>query len=147
MHLQNQGWRTFFPKIAKTLRANRRLRTVLRPHFPGYVFVNLDIGRDPWRSVESTYGVRGLVKFGGMPAPVPGGVIETLQSMSLDDGQIVFTSNLRPGDRVKFLTGPFAEMIGALERLDEKGRVFVLLDLLGRATQVSGRAADLQPVA
>jgi transcription elongation factor/antiterminator RfaH len=146
MHLENQGWQTFFPKIARTLRSGRRTKTELRPHFPGYVFIRLDLGRDQWRAVDSTIGVRRLVKNGDTPASVPSGIVEALQDMALDNGQIVFTSDLRCGDKVKFLTGPFAEMIGALERLDSKGRVMVLLDLLGRSTHVTGRAAELQPM-
>jgi transcription elongation factor/antiterminator RfaH len=145
-HLENQGWRTFFPKIAKTIRSGRRIRSELRPHFPGYLFVQLDLGSDPWRSVDSTIGVRSLVKAGDRPVAVPDGVVEVLQDMALDSGQIVFTSTLRPGGKVKFLSGPFAEMIGSLERLDGKGRVQVLLSLLGRQTQVAARAMDLRPV-
>ena len=145
-HLGNQGWKTFFPKIAKTIRSGRRIRTELRPHFPGYVFVSLDLGRDPWRSVDSTFGVRSLVKLGDRPAAVPFGVVEALQEMALETGQIVFTSALRPGGKVKFLTGPFAEMIGDLQRLDDRGRVLVLLNLLGRETHVASRATELQPV-
>jgi transcription elongation factor/antiterminator RfaH len=146
-HLENQGWTTFFPRIARTIRSGRRVKTELRPHFPGYVFVQLDLGWDPWRSVDSTIGVRSLVKAGDRPVAVPIGVIETLQDMTLDNGQIVFTSNLRPGGKVRFLTGPFAEMIGALERLDAKGRVLVLLNLLGRETLVASQATEVQPLA
>lgn len=145
-HLENQGWTSFCPRIAKTIRSGRRIRTELRPFFPGYVFVMLDLGSDRWRSVDSTFGVRSIVKSGDRPAPVPAGIVEMLQAMTEDTGQIVFSSRLRPGDKVRFLTGPFAEMVGSLERLDGSGRVMVLLDLLGRATAVTAQSSELQPL-
>jgi transcription elongation factor/antiterminator RfaH len=146
MHLRNQGWNTFVPKIARTIRSGRRIKTELRPHFPGYVFVQLDLQLDPWRSVDNTIGVRHLVKVGDSPASVPRGIIEALQEMALENGQIVFSSTLQPGKAVRFMTGPFAEMIGTLERLDSKGRVEVLLSLLGREIHVAADAKDLFPI-
>jgi transcription elongation factor/antiterminator RfaH len=146
LHLENQGWQTFLPRIARTLRSGRRTRTELRPLFPGYVFIHLDIGHSPWRAIDSTIGVRSLVKNGDTPAAIPAGIVEALQDMTQQNGQVVFTAHLRRGDKVKFLTGPFAEMAGALERLDSKGRVLILLNLLGRETQVSAHASEIQPI-
>jgi transcription elongation factor/antiterminator RfaH len=144
-NLMRQGWATFYPRTLKTIRHSRRIRTELRPFFPGYVFVALDPLRDAWRVVDSTYGVRHLVRQGDRPSPVPPGIVEGLQAMMGDDGRIVFTSALNAGDKVRFLAGPFADMIGSLERLDANGRVLVLLDLLGRPTHVQAKAVDLAP--
>jgi transcriptional antiterminator RfaH len=146
MHLENQGWQTFFPRIARSLRSGRRIRTELRPLFPGYVFVRFNIAYTPWRAIDSTVGVRRLVKHGETPAAVPYGVVEAIQDMTQPNGQVVFTTDLKPGDKIKFLTGPFAEMVGTLERMDSKGRVLVLLELLGRAAHVVAHGAELQPV-
>ena len=106
MHLENQGWQTFLPKIARTLRSGRRTRTELRPLFPGYAFIRLNIGHTPWRSIDSTIGVRSLVKNGDTPAAIPAGVVEALQKMTQQNGQVVFTASLKCGDTVKFLPGP-----------------------------------------
>jgi transcription antitermination factor NusG len=144
-HLEYQGLQTFLPQVLRTIRSGRRIKTELRPHFPGYVFVRLNLDSDPWRSVDNTRGVRGLVKAGEKPVALPVGVVEALQEMTLENGQISFSSVLRTGTNVKFLAGPFAEMIGSLERLDAKGRVLVLLDLLGRRTHVSAHAFELKP--
>lgn len=144
-NLMRQGWATFYPRTLKTIRHSRRIRTELRPFFPGYVFVALDPLRDAWRAVDSTYGVRQLVRQGETPSPLPQGIVEGLQAMMAEDGRIVFTSALTAGDKVRFLAGPFADMIGSLERLDANGRVLVLLDLLGRPTHVQAKAADLAP--
>ena len=77
----------------------------MRPHIPGCVFVRLDLGRDPWRAVDSTIRLSRLVNNGDVPAPVPEGVVEALQDMGLDNGRIVITSSLRPGGKVAILNG------------------------------------------
>lgn len=146
MHLRNQGWQVFNPLLARSVRSARRSRNVLRPLFPGYIFVNLDTGVHQWRSVDGTIGVRCLVKAGDMPLPVPKGIVETLQSMTLENGQFVFKSTLRPGDKVRFLTGPFSELVGTLEHMSDRGRVQVMLSLLGRQTQVITNSEALQPI-
>jgi len=145
-NLKRQGWETFYPKTLKTIKSGRRIRSELRPFFPGYVFVSLDTRLDGWRAVDSTLGVRAIVKNGDLPSAVPRGIVEGLMQMTEEDGRIVFTSHLKAGENVRFLSGPFADMVGALERLDANGRVLVLLDILGRVTQVKAKAADLGPV-
>ncbi len=55
--LQRQGFATFLPRIGKSVRHARKLRQVRAPLFPGYLFVQLDLTRDRWRAVNSTYGV------------------------------------------------------------------------------------------
>jgi len=145
-NLKRQGWETFYPKTLKTIKSGRRIRSELRPFFPGYVFVSLDPYLDGWRAVDSTLGVRSIVKNGDSPSAVPRGIVEGLKQMTEEDGRIVSTSHLKTGENVRFLSGPFADMVGALERLDATGRVLVLLDILGRVTQVQAKAADLAPV-
>ncbi|MEF3364980.1 hypothetical protein V3H18_00365 [Methylocystis sp. 9N] len=41
-----------------------------------------------------------------------------------------FDRNLREGQSVRVVAGPFASAIGILERLDANGRVRVLLDIM-----------------
>src|SRR6202012_3630755 len=46
MQLHRQGFRTYLPQYVRTIRHARRLRTVLAPLFPGYIFTILDLERD-----------------------------------------------------------------------------------------------------
>lgn len=144
-NLARQGWQPSCPRIARAIRSERRVKTELRPLFPGYVFVALDPMRDAWRSVDGTFGVRHIIRSGEMPSPLPEGVVKTLQEMSGVLGRVDFSCRLAVGQRVRLLSGPFAEMIGALEHMDGNGRVRVLLTLFGRETQVRARAVDLVP--
>jgi transcriptional antiterminator RfaH len=72
--------------------------------------------------------------------------VEALMQMTRSDGRVSFSSAMAAGDKVRFLTGPFADLVGSLEHLDEGGRVRVLLNILGRETAVKADASQLLPL-
>jgi transcriptional antiterminator RfaH len=147
--LENQGFHTFLPRCLKARRHARKLETVLAPIFPRYLFVLLDLDRDRWRSVNGTFGVARLVMMAGdRPQPVPHGVVEALIAMA--DGRDVVRfdggSRLAVGQKVRILAGAFAEQIGLLQRLDDNGRVRLLLDIMGGWIAVTLPSAALMPI-
>src|SRR5205823_8571760 len=77
-NLRRQGFATYLPRYLRRCRHARRTETVPRPLFPRYLFVALDLARDRWRAVQSTFGVSHLVVAGDAPAPVPDGVVEEI---------------------------------------------------------------------
>ena len=135
--LCNQNFKVFLPRRRKTRRHARKLDTVLAPLFPGYLFVQLDLTREPWRAVNGTFGVAGLVMQGKFPAPLPSDVIASLLQNCSDDGIFTLKQNLIPGQPIRVLGGPFADFLGEMERLDGPSRVRVLLNILGRSTSVT----------
>jgi transcriptional antiterminator RfaH len=137
IQLAAQGFHTFLPRYRKTVRHARKLMTVNAPFFNRYLFVALDLNCDQWRSVNGTFGVTSLITDGTFPIPVPQGVIESLINISDADGFVNLGDGLRVGERVQVLTGPFANLIGELVRLDGARRAQVLLQLLGGAVPVS----------
>jgi transcription antitermination factor NusG len=130
-HLAAQGFHVFTPRILKTIRHARKLRTVCAPAFPGYLFVVLDLNRDRWRSVNGTFGVAHLIMGKETPQPVPVGVVEALVDSLDDAGLCRFEQALVEGQAVRVNVGPLAQALGELVRLDDKGRVRVLLDVMG----------------
>ena len=133
IQLRNQGFRVFLPLRARTCRHARRIDVRLVPFFPGYLFVALDLGRDRWRSVNSTYGVQRLVTSGceSRPMPVPLGIIEALHCEADARGCLMADDGLRVGEPVRILAGPFSDIVGELVQLDEPGRTRLLIELLG----------------
>lgn len=129
--LENQGFRVFLPRFLKSRRHARKFETVLAPLFPRYLFVILDLGRDRWRSVNGTYGVDRLLMRAGEPEPVPHGLVEQLAGAARVDGVVRFSPVLKEGQTIRVTAGPFAELMGRLERLDDQGRVRVLLEIMG----------------
>jgi transcription elongation factor/antiterminator RfaH len=136
VQLHNQGFATFLPCQLKTRRHARRFDSVRRPLFPGYLFVQLDLARDRWRSVNGTLGVVKLVGRAEQPSAAPAGSIEAIRAACDESDVIHVSADIAPGDVVRVTCGPFSELVGKLERLDGAARVRVLLELMGRRTSV-----------
>ncbi len=134
--LENQGYEVFLPRRLKTVRHARKLTNVAAPFFPRYLFVRLDLLQHRWRSVNGTFGVSSLVMQGEKPHPVPRGVVEAMIASVDTSGFLCFKESLALGTRVRLAAGPFAEQLGILDRLDDSGRVRVLLDIMGAAVPV-----------
>ncbi len=145
VNLANQGFQSFLPRIRRTTRHARRTHTGMAPLFPRYLFVSLDLGRERWRSVNGTIGVSRLVSHGPWPAPVPHGLVEELIGLTEEIGAIDLSHALTPGEKVRFMSGPFAATIGRLVALDDAGRARVLLELLGSEREISVSAKTLAP--
>ena len=135
--LGNQGFRAFVPRYWKNRRHARKVEMISAPLFPRYIFVILDRTRDRWRSVNGTLGVERLLMQAGEPQPVPHGVVESLLNLADADGNLQFRFDLKEGQTIRVTAGPFADLIGQLERLDDHGRVRVLLEIMGATVRVA----------
>jgi transcriptional antiterminator RfaH len=143
--LAAQGFRTFLPRYGKTVRHARKLRTVNAPLFPRYLFVALDLEHDRWRSVNGTFGVARLMTADECPIPVSRGVVESLAASCGENGYLQLGKTLGLGEHVRVLSGPFADLVGRLTRVDGNTRVQVLLRLLGGEVPVSIEREALMP--
>ena len=137
MHLSMQGFRTYIPLILKTTQHARQFRTIRAPLFPRYLFIILDLGRDRWLSVRSTVGVASLFTCDDRPVAVPLGIVEALLERSNDATAPCVDDGLKNGQAIRIISGAFAANVGILERLDENGRVQVLLDMMGGTVRVN----------
>ena len=102
-----------------------------RAGFPGYLFVALDLRRDRWRSINGTFGVMSLIMAEERPVPVPRGVVEAIIDYVDEFGICRFDRDLMEGQAIRVTSGPLAEAVGELVRLDKSGRVRVLLEIMG----------------
>jgi transcriptional antiterminator RfaH len=127
--LGRQDFEVFLPKQPRTVRHARKIRVALAAYFPGYLFVRLDVTQQRWRSVNGTLGVARLVGSGERPTPVPGGVVEALQAAA-DARGVLAGPPLQAGQQVRIVAGAFAERLATIERLDDAGRVRVLLEIV-----------------
>ena len=83
-NLARQGFDAYCPRLLRRVRHARRFQDVLRPLFPGYVFVRLDSGNQRWRPILSTIGVRSLVRFGDRLGLMDGTFIANLKARECD---------------------------------------------------------------
>ena len=139
VHLARQGFATYLPRYLKRRRHARRVDVVAAPLFPRYLFVEIDMAVQRWRSIYSTIGVSWLVCNGDFPAPVPEQVVITLKARE-DAGGLVrleHRPSFRAGDKIRVLDGVFADCLGLYEGMKDSDRVAILLDLLGRKVRVT----------
>ena len=138
LNLRRQGFTTYLPRYLRNRRHARRTEVVVRPLFPRYLFVALDLARDRWRSIHSTFGVTHLVVAGEAPLPVPDGIVDAIRAREDHHGYVALglPGWVGPGSRVRLIDGIFADAKGILERIADARRVAVLLELLGREVRV-----------
>ncbi len=145
MQLEAQGFRVFLPNVVRAVRHARQTRDARTAAFPGYAFVAFDVRRDRWRSINGTFGVASLIMSrDGSPLPVPHGVVETLFDYLDALGVCRFERDLVVGQSVRVIAGPLAQAMGRLARLDARGRVQVLLQILGGEICVTLEKAALE---
>ena len=139
VHLARQGFATYLPRYLKRRRHARRVDIVAAPLFPRYLFVEIDMAMQRWRSVYSTVGVSRLVCNGELPASVPDCVVDLLKKRENTSGFIRLDHRLKfkPGDKVRVLEGAFHDCLGIYDGMPDRERVEILLDLLGRKVRVS----------
>jgi transcriptional antiterminator RfaH len=142
-NLQRQSFVPFMPRRMQRVTAGRKKVDRPRPLFPGYVFVGA-FEASPWRAIAGTYGISRLVtRGGGMPQPVPHALVDELRARCGPDGLLLPPSALSPGDAVRVLNGPFAELVARVECMKEAERVGVLVEMMGQAVRLELPAETL----
>ena len=136
--LNNQGFETYVPRYRKERRHARKIDIILRPLFPGYLFVKIDAEFQQWRSINGTVGVINIVQFGMELSPIDEVIITSLKAREDESGMVsLSTLGLQKGDKVLVNKGPFAEYAGLLKETDDKKRAILLLNLMGRKVRVT----------
>jgi transcriptional antiterminator RfaH len=141
--LGNEAGIDVFCPLLRFERARRSGRVrVLEAMFPGYLFARFCY-ETQYRLVSTSNGVSAIVSFGGIPAIVPGGVINELRESVADGETIEIPTNLLIGDEVEMVEGPFQGIRAVVTSvMPARARVMVLLELLGmeREVEVSEKA-------
>lgn len=138
-NLRRQGFAPYCPVVRKQRSHARRVDTVLRPLFPGYVFIGIGPAAR-WRAIASTMGVRTLVRFGEEPATIAASFIEGLRAREVEGAVVRPAVPYEVGQNVQIAGGPFDGLLARILALDEKDRIVVLLEVMNR-----GVTAKLEP--
>jgi len=121
----------YFPRI-RVHPVNPRSRK-LRPYFPGYMFVHVDLDEVGQSKFNWMPFAIGLVSFDGDPAIVPDNLIfevrKRVDEIAAAGGE--FYDGLKPGEPVRISSGPFAGYEAIFDmRLPGSERVRVLIQML-----------------
>ncbi len=138
----------FYPQL-RVHPVNPRSR-IIRPYFPGYLFVHADLNRIGFSDLHWIPYSLGLVAFGGEPTPVPDELIHRLERRveQVNDAGGELFDGLHQGEQVRISDGPFAGNEAIFDaRLPGTERVRVLLKLMSRQqVPLVLPAGQVQPV-
>ncbi len=108
----------------------RRLKT--KKMFPGYVIVKMVITNESWYLVRNTQGVTGFVGNASNPMPLS---TEEVRRMGIE--KIYIDLDLKEGDTVKVINGPFESFMGTVEEVNPEKQVLrAKISMFGRETPV-----------
>lgn len=143
-HLVNQGFTIYMPVYQRRIRHARRAELVLRPLFPGYLFVQINAEHQRWRSINGTVGVRQILTDGHVPRFVPDRIIEEIVAREDEAGVVsIAKPSFSPGQQVRLTDGAFAEFSGLFEEMRDESRAVLLITLLGRKVRVNVPAVEV----
>ena len=135
-NLNQQGFTTFLPLQHFTSKSRSKFSTNIKPLFPGYMFVRVDLYGKPWQKVNSTLGVSRLICQDGIPTRVPEEIIAALMSRCDSSGKLLPPKSLTNGDSVKVISGALANFVASVETFDSEHRIWVLMEIMGQTTRV-----------
>ncbi len=137
LSMEDKIFNVIVPKEKKIKVKSGRRTTIEEKIYPGYVLVDMILAEDSWYVVRNTPRVTGFVGADNTtPTPLSKEEIDSLLSrMGRDETK--FNVDLRAGDLVKIVDGPFKDYDGKIAEVDEeKGRVKVMVPVFGRDTAV-----------
>ena len=98
------------------------------------------------RVVESSYGIRGIVRFGDRLATLQEEIVAALQSKAGSDEVVTIDSSPKIGQPVHIVEGPFQGLeVVVTQLLPAKERIRVLLEFLGRPLEMEVPAGKVLP--
>ena len=134
----------FLPKITVKSKRRDRKKMIRVPLFPGYVFVKTDLHPQHHLEVVKTAGAVRLIGSRKGPVPVPDETVDSLKIMVSTDLPVTTGNQLKKGDRVMVVSGPFAGVIGTFVRYGAQGRIIVNVEALGQYAGVEVSEDDIE---
>lgn len=148
------GCDTFLPVMMKEVihRRSRKVRIVTLILFNRYLFAELPLALDAWRTIAACKGVQQVLGAGG-PAPIPAEAVQRFraaQAAKLFDetnearrrrGELLSkreaTARLfPPGSMIRATSGPFGGFSGLVTNVTGRGAIEAMIEIFGRATPV-----------
>lgn len=133
-NLDRQGFDSFVPERLENVKGGM----ARKPLFPGYLFVRFDPAAHGWHAINSTRGItRLLLNDIRRPTPLPYQFMGGLIARCDDKGLLLPPEDIAAGDRIRVISGPFADLVTTVDSHDKDDRLRILIDLMGQKVRTS----------
>lgn len=130
-HCEGMGIETLHPLCKNYRYPYDKMRPVLNPLFPNYLFARLDLECHYYK-VKWTRGVNRILGIGSEPTPISEVVIQMIKDRMGDDDTVKLLEDLQEGNLVQITSGPLKDFVGVFRKgLSSGGRARILLNLIG----------------
>lgn len=105
--------------------------------FPGYVFINANLGGEAYNLINSIPKVMGFLGGKNNPQPVADAKMQEILNLSSEQASDSKNVVFEIGETLNVIEGPFESFTGVVEDFDaEKQKVKISVLIFGRATSV-----------
>ena len=139
MGMQDIIFRIIIPETTEVEIKEGVKKEKVKKMFPGYILVEMIMTDEAWYIIRNTPGVTGFIGSYGhkaKPTPLPPQEIDKILS-TMGMSRLDSDSDLKVGDAVNIIDGPFKGMSGTIDNVDTaNNKLNVLIDLFGQETPV-----------
>ena len=139
MGLQDYIFRVIVPEQTVVEEKDGVTKEKVKKMFPGYILVEMVMSDEAWFVVRNTPGVTGFIGSSGKgakPTPLQPYEVETILN-NMGISKIDAPNELKEGDKIKIIDGPFVGMQGTIESIDLENKIVnALVDLFGQETSI-----------
>ena len=139
MGLQDYILRVIVPEQTVVEEKDGVTKEKVKKMFPGYILVEMVMSDEAWFVVRNTPGVTGFIGSSGKgakPTPLQPYEVETILN-NMGISRIDAPNELKEGDKIKIIDGPFVGMNGTIESIDLENKIVnALVDLFGQETSI-----------
>lgn len=145
INLERQNFEIFQPTFKTMSRRQNKFKEIIKPVFPGYIFIAINLEENNWHKINNTRGISRVIVFGNEIPLIHCELIEALKYRFSLNNSSKADDPFEKGMNAEITNGPFAQLVGKIEEIDADQRVWILLDILGTQTRVSISKLNLTP--
>ena len=144
INLERQNFEFFQPTFKTMSRRQNKFKESIKPVFPGYIFIAINLEENNWHKINNTRGISSIIVFGNEIPLIHCELIEALKHRFSLDSIPKEANPLEVGMNAEIKNGPFAQLAGKIARIDADQRIWILLNILGNPTRVSMHKMNLK---
>lgn len=141
-NLERQGFEAFGPKMKITIKKENKFINKDVLVFPGYMFVGVDRQSSNWIKINSTFGVAKVLSFNERASHISHNLILALKNRYESKNNQKIKQSVKEGDRIKFNSGPFVNLIAKIEAVDVQERISLVLEVMGGNRKLKFQQTD-----